>query len=712
MSFKVGVPPAVPLSELIRYLNTHNRPERFTTPSLAAHLHLTAQEAQDTLNRYADEGLVAYAGEPDGIESWTTTREGQRVLLHHKTRWTKKSLSAALAALSAESADFPITEISVSGRALAGAANGTLVVGLRLARAPYSDEGDLAAIRRMLGVIEVAAARPGSVAILLFHATVPHRLRHRQVLVGADAGATLSTDDAQVDHDESAYRAAVNALIKSLKPVPAPEVSDEDEWAFIIPSLRYHDHPALHGLQTHFYYESLDKSFPMEGCRSPLRLLHDTRHELAASLTNFEWLSNHLRKTYWARWDYSDARSMLALADYHLARGTFPAFVSSIEDDCFDRLSLRRMDSSERQQEILARLYLHYETIAARRQQTKPVRSKSPGPVHYYAVFDCLNGVSPLLVAFVRQPLSHRANVNEVEDFWHGVLHNLGETIGGALQKAGLNGVGLSLRYRQATDIEKAAFDTVSAQLGGTVKFILSNGKARLARDRFTYIDVEAMPPELEKATWNEGPITQLVNGSRWQSRRSGHTMFDIIQKLSEPHRSRAQARLLDTDNVAMRDFAASASNPSTTDPVVIASGLLEGWQFAVDGARWTGSLVADDWSAKLQGDRNKLTLLLFVGDQEHTAQLAPLESKHRFDTPYRGRLSSLYKLMTYLMVLQQKGIEQFNAQYGDGDEATHTIAWYLELVDRILHSFGPFDSGSSTSWPYVSHTEEGSTIQ
>ena len=629
----VGATPAVPPSELIRYLNAHNRPARFTTPSLAAHLHLTVQEAQDTLNRYADEGLVAYTGEPDGIESWTTTHEGQRVLLHHKTRWTKNSLSAALAALSAEPADFPITEISVAGRALAGAANGTLVVGLRLARAPYSDEGDLAAIRRGLGVIEAAATRPGSVAILLFHATVPHRLRHRQVLVGDNAGTTLSMDDAQVDHDESAHRAAVNALIKSLKPVPAPEVSDADEWAFIIPSLRYHDHPALQGLQTHFYYESLDKSFPMEGCRSPLKLLHDTRHELAAALTNFEWLSSHLRKTYWRRWDYSDARSMLALADYHLARGTFLAFVSSIEDDCFDRLSLRRMDSSERLQEILARLYLHYETIAARRQHAKPVKSKPPGSVHYYAVFDCLNGVSPLLVAFVRQPLSHRANVHGVEDFWHGVLHNIGETIGGAVQKAGLNGVALSLRYRQATDVEKTSFDAVSAQLGGTAKYILSNGKARLARKSFTYIDVKPMPPELEKATWNEGRIMQLVNGSRWRSRHSGQTIFDLIPKLSEPHRSRAQARLLDTDKVAMRDFAASASDPGTSDPVVVASGLLDGWRFAVDGARWTALLEADGWSAELQGNRNTLTLLLLVSGREHTSQLAPAKFEDAFYT-------------------------------------------------------------------------------
>lgn len=102
-----------------------------TSSSAAVKLE-TAQEAQDTLNRYADEGLVAYAGEPDGIESWTTTHEGRRVLLHRKTRWTKKSLSAALAALAAESTGSHITEISVAGRALTGAANGTLVVGLRM----------------------------------------------------------------------------------------------------------------------------------------------------------------------------------------------------------------------------------------------------------------------------------------------------------------------------------------------------------------------------------------------------------------------------------------------------------------------------------------------------------------------------------------------------------------------------------------------------
>ena len=37
---------------------------------------------------------------------------------------------------------------------------------------------------------------------------------------------------------------------------------------------------------------------------------------------------------------------------------------------------------------------------------------------------------------------------------------------------------------------------------------------------------------------------------------------------------------------------------------------------------------------------------------------------------------------------LQQEGIEQFNAQYGDGDEPDHTIEWHLRLVDRILHNW------------------------
>jgi hypothetical protein len=317
-----------------------------------------------------------------------------------------------------------------------------------------------------------------------------------------------------------------------------------------------------------------------------------------------------------------------------------------------------------------------------------------------------------VLVGFVRQPISHRANVSDVEDLWYSVLRGAEATIGGALQQAGLDGVGLSLRYRLATEVEAAAFDALSARVGGTLKFILTSGMARLTRDRYSHIDVPDVPPELKKATWGDRPLTTLVIGSRWRS-RSGHTLFDVIRKLPEPLRGRAKARLLDMEAVAMRDFAVSASDPQTSDPVVIASGLLSGWQFDVDGVRWKASLVADTWSVILQGERNKLTLLLNVEGCEHTAQLAPFkEERHSYGRPYRGRLSSLERLMTYLLALKDDGAERFTEHYGDGGLAVKDIDWYLDLINRILRRFGAFESDDWTTWPYLSRTDEEGMIQ
>ena len=203
-----------------------------------------------------------------------------------------------------------------------------------------------------------------------------------------------------------------------------------------------------------------------------------------------------------------------------------------------------------------------------------------------------------------------------------------------------------------------------------------------------------------------------LVIGSRWRS-RTGKTLSSLVRDLPEPHRARAQSRLLDMEEVSMRDFATSASDPQTSDPVVIASGLVDGWEFEVAVARWESSLVADTWSVKLQGERNKLSLLLNVDGCEHTTQLAPFKGgDHSYGSPYGGRLSSVHRLMTYLLALKIDGAERFTEQYGDGGVTAKDIDWYLDLINRILQGFGAFEYGDWTRWPYLSRTDEGSKIQ
>lgn len=337
--------------------------------------------------------------------------------------------------------------------------------------------------------------------------------------------------------------------------------------------------------------------------------------------------------------------------------------------------------------------------VAAAKKLQAGEKSK-PGPVNYFAAFDRLNEDSPVLIGFVRQPASHRQNLEALDSFWGASMERDSESPGGILQKAGFDAVTLSVYYRPATPAEISAYESVSRKLGGVFRFILKDGRARSPGYHINLTDPQVLPAEIRDAAW-EGPLLQMLIGNKWSTRDRVY-LFDFIQGMPLRQRNHLLARLVDLEGVSMHDFASNAAD-AENDAVVLASGLHDVWRFQAQESSWTATLDAGSWLVRLHEENAILTLQLVSEGSEFIQQLSPFPYKRTYPMtrPYAGRLSSLFNLMTHLTVLYQDGRTGFEARFGETSSDHTGPYWYRKLIETLLHGRGGFsDLSSFTEWP------------
>lgn len=327
--------------------------------------------------------------------------------------------------------------------------------------------------------------------------------------------------------------------------------------------------------------------------------------------------------------------------------------------------------------------------------------ARKAGPVNYFAAFDCLNEEVPVLIGFVRQPAKQRTNLESMDWYWARELNRNGDDPGGMLQKAGFDAVSLSMRYRPATLREIAAYDKLSAELGGRFRFITASGKAMSPGYHFNLTDTGVIPAELTDATWG-GPLSQLLIGSKWRAGKKGPMLFDFVRQMPPDQRDHVLERLIDLEAVPMHSFASNAADAETTDPVVLSSSLRDVWQFQTEGLTWTAQLDAGAWLVRLTGENDNLMLQLIVEGREFVQQLAPFpHSWPRVEYPYAGRLSSLLNFMDNLAVLCRAGRTGFEAKFGESCTEATGPYWYRKIIENALHGFAEsFMQRDRTKWP------------
>ncbi|MGF6440702.1 hypothetical protein [Paraburkholderia youngii] len=694
----------LPPSEIGRFLSKRFwfRPvEPFKTTDFAADVRISAFEAHETLEHYAREGLMSYAGLEEGIETWAPSRDGLGVfgvgyqqavrLKKRQVEALRESLEAAIGHVSS----FGALELSVGGRPAFGKRNGRYLVGVRLDHTPYTREED----GRLHATLHDALSRPGetpSFSILLFSDKVPYRLKQREIVFGPRQGEVVDTPAARLDTDEKAYTLSFDAFLRS------QGVEDGIE------------HFRDRGPHLEFSTFARELAREAQAMFAPARCAHSPhllKGDVADVLSDRGAIASQTHRVAKAVSELRpEQAALLAEAEYFASKGEIEVWCESLSDHDWAVLTRYGFRAVPATNSTVIEMLLE---LAALRQQSKERKAqvkanRPPKDVRYYAVFDNLNFAGPHLVGYVRQPSSNAAAFRAIEQYWELVLIKIPDSIGAQLYKARFDGAYLSLAVEPAHEDEIAAFDQICKQAGKTFKFVAVQGDRALAvRSKWSLFpeDLGEVPAAMRAREPSSPFLPKLLIGAR----SSG--LFDAIKTMTRAQQKAIGNVLVNSDDVVMLDFARNAAQVHCTDPAVLASGFRDGWRFAVNGRRWSATINAEDWEVELSSNTvNSLRIEVQIAGAKHVQQMAPMKADERrgYHQPYRGRLSSLKVFMERIQRMSVHGA----AGYFEPEfrkewlvmEPESRLNYFVDVLSTLLHgsmlSIDSIFESDGTSWP------------
>lgn len=654
----------------------------FNTADFAGHFRLTVAEAQSVLNEYAKAGFVGATGfDTEGIEAWRVLRDGHFAfgIDQDLARLSKKSVRAAEAALVAiapKLAQVGVVEISLGGRPAFGLPGGGLVVGLEVMHKPYSRVSDGRAIVDTQKTL--ALALDGDYcSILVFNSDmIPARLARRKRLTGPTAPREVVAREEYIDSEEKRheerYRAFNWAPVFDKKSIVLGSYSIQGGLDFNISEYlrREEEHLAV----------------PLRGTTSDVRYPLDSRRvlqELMPSLTQELDRHRRLRSFKYHREEYSS--QVLARADYYLAHGRLEAEIDSIVPR-----HIRTDPTAEKLcRDIQAAVLAQWALWAARRAKAQPSAVPKKAAVSsYFAVFDVLNFDQPQVIGYVRQTEKGHNAFRYLEDFWTKTLKRIGG-FGQKLAVLRFRAGYLCTASRPATEQEIASFEAVCKEQGCRFLAIHVFGGLRVGfRSQQAYREhyLEEVPGVLLAARHETQSFPRLlVPGTNDASMQR---LFDLIAAQDSQIRTRAEAHLVNTENVWMSDFARDAASDPIRSPVVLASGLGAAWKFTHTDAAWSAEINGQDWRVRLAADNQVLDITAMLGQLTHTQRLHPTVESGPL--AYAGKLSSLLGFMGQLQRLKDAGLEQVWLRAKESEHFEDTsegrLEWFVDILDNALN--------------------------
>jgi hypothetical protein len=701
--WQISVSPIITPSEVHKFFSRHGGTNGFAAPLFAAALKLTALETQSLLNEYAEQGLMTAEMDDDGLEFWHVSREGAVVfnvdgLGARNARWNKRNISKFCTQLRV-CADFPdVLEISVGGRPAFGHSNGSLLVGVKLDRVPYSLPDDTLILESILE-FNVAQA---PISVLLYQDKIPQRLQHRLIAQGSSLIDIVSPRH-EIDLGENAH---ISALMRTLPNHLKFNRDSLREWA----SNRYD--------LMHVHFSKLDEYLDRElrlallpiDCKgSGIALGKDIGPHLAPFMQN----SNFIVELYkcrnaanysWRKHTPAVEIEPLTSAEFALAMGQIEQHCASLSayDESFLNLDNWRIREGDRVAAVVAAIMFRWETLEKNRTKARAGKEalktnpRSP-EVRYSAIFDTLNFDKPHLVGFVRQPLSQNSHEDGVEQLWGRALKSISGSIGEHLYSAGFHAGYLSISYRPATEDEIRAYDALSKAAGGTLAYIVNlNSPTWLGirvRNRDSIIDVN--PPSVITHAVCHEPLPPKLLVEHFPG-HSGARLFDEIHKLPAQHMCRSNERLINANAIKMIDFVDSyIQNPAS---LLVQAAELEQWDFARLPAGWTGLLMGENWSISLIDTGTSLMIDINTEDEAHTQLLAPYDNNRFLDyRQYEGELAQVLWFMRRLQGISEKIIP--NSEH----PGMTPLELLVDDVNFVLHgSLTDFVCSDGTDWPTI----------
>jgi hypothetical protein len=689
--------PRVPPSEVARFWRSDDHRDRFTTPQFSAYFGLTVHEARAVLHEYVHEGLLSFSGLDKGVESWLPSRDGQTVFRYGAKKLTKKEVAQIKAVL--EGLDLSTElELSIGGRPAFGRPNGRLLVGVQVRGVPYDNANDGLVFSKIYEALDSIGLR-SHCTIFIFNESVPYRLRHRLVLRGS-LWENAVTKVQALDLDEKEHFERFKKFIKS-KGIDYHKPDRDLGFGFsfkFIPGMP----PGCA-----YYVEDLEKSvqFPAVCRQSDVKYLANTAALIRANSDNWEFEYELTRDSRYHGYPVH----LLALAelDYAITTGTFQEYVDAIDD--ISKFGLTFADKTNLPFQLLAALERWRRDVRAsraRRDEQKKEK-RPPAEFRYEAVFDYLNFKVPLLVGFMRNPRSTDAGWTELCRIWDSLLRRIDGSAGQVISKAGWCAGSFSLYRRAATEEEISAYNALSKKANATLKALFINLDTCIgfpAKQRFTQLELGPVPVVLASSRPPSPVIPKIIFGRSWQSGRDRSTLFEHFEKTGGDY-AWVRERLIDAEAVLMRDFAHRSATTQGKDPMVLASGLSDAWQFDATTTGWSATIDAGEWAVRLETEERQLFLEMLVEGASHRVPLTPKIRKRQPDeTEY---LSALLAFMDKLRSVKEVGYVNWLPEWGArswGSTPEERLDDLQDLVSDCLTSFpsaSKYDSYHGPNWPH-----------
>lgn len=695
----LGTPPAVPPSDIAKFFRRNQTLDfsAFSTSQFACHFALSAFEAHEVLNRFCDDGLLTFLSAAEGMETWSVSRDGRHVFSERAHRLTKQQLEdikSALLSVVSLVASAGAMEVSLGGRPVLGKPNGKLLVGVKLSHEPFTHPAD-ELIANQIGETLTKAVPEAKCGILLFDRLVPARLKQRLVLSGNPSLQMVDTPETELDIDEVQQDARHAAYLASKGLGSEHYVSWLLAFRYRIPD----------SLVYSFGTERESACLPVSCRRSPVRL-SKTLEEAPDSGLSDVWLKR-MRKVVTAYYPHPRVFEIVAEADYSASTRQLDAYCQKLPDEDFRVLELFDHSREDLKLILLQAIQAHREVLVRERaRQQEKKAHKPPADIRYYALFDTLNFKSPQLAGFVRQPASNHASLKQLYTSWELVLRQFPETPGAYLASAGFDEGVLFLDRREATAEEIFAFDLVCKSAKKTLKsLVVINGHAFsiLTRYSFALSDLGPLPTALSTAQLGRPMQPRLLRGRNWRDR--GRDLFPVIEQAPAAFRQVLENNIVDIENVSMDDFARHAALKPCINPVVLATGLLDDWEFSTGKNSWRAVFNAHSWGTSLESTGSKLKVCIWLDNHSHEQQLAPTSPG---GVPYQGYLSSLLSFMDKVAQLKDMDVDaswETALKRTNSEDATQgRFAWLVGLIDELLNGWSlrisEFLDSDLTSWP------------
>lgn len=698
--------PFPPPSDVARFIQkhfgTHPAGIRFSTPELAAQLGLSAFEAHEVLNNYADDGLLSFAGFDKGIESWQPSRNGLAVFGIGIQAAVRLDWYAVAAMVDAVDEAIPLIkpfapmEISIGGRPVFGGYSGKFLVGVRLDHAPYQGVDDARLHKRLFDIIARYAALQ-DFSILLFSDLVPERLRKREVLHGPECGQVVVSPASAIDRNEKVFDRNFHRLLIASGPIDGRDPLRQPERVLL--SQEFDAHLAVQALETYF---------PVSCKRSQAPVTDITM--------NFDIHDAVIRESVWGgpgnalrKWE----ELVLAKAEYAASTGGLDAYCRDLPSNEADLIGLPRSISIERAKGAIMTMLAEQ---AALRIQEREVNLKAnatanahcaPMGIRYYAVVDGLNFAGPHLVGYARHSPAEGPSIAELEHYWRSIILNMPNCPAAALEGAGQNGAELSLFFEPASAAQIQAFDGACERAGKTFRFLAVDADSFAAfqsSQENLATDIAYMGSNLPARTSVQPVRPKLLIGARHKG------LFEVVRGMPYAFKEKLQALLLNSEDIRMIDFARSASRRPCTSLAVLASGYLGSWFFAADETAWLATIDGTEgWKVSLYSYAvSTLLITVEIGGKKHSQQLAPGDLS--CSKPYNGRLSALQSFMSRVQRVATDSVgyyfpPEFRDKWMRKMHSRGRLGSLVDLLNALLHADGSLDlreQPDGTNWPQL----------